>query len=103
MARLRQEPDPEVASCLIQALSVLGGREAVPVLIDMTRHADGYVRYDAVRALGKLRDPRAIPALEALLSDPTQPFRRNEDGVEFKIKQSVADVAAATLRQIQGC
>jgi HEAT repeat protein len=76
-------------------------REAVPVLIEMTGHLDAFVRQDAARALGELGDRRAIPALSALLSDHTKPYRRTENGSVSNI-HTVAQVARAALEQVQG-
>jgi HEAT repeat protein len=50
--QLRRETEVELLSCLVSALGNTGTREAVPALIEMTRHADGFVRQDTARALG---------------------------------------------------
>jgi len=46
------------------------GRPAVPALIEATRHRDPWARSWAGQALGQIGDPRAAPALKALLRDP---------------------------------
>jgi HEAT repeat protein len=97
---LRLETDVTAISSLIGTLGHSGDREAVPVLIEMTRHADAFVRQDAARALGKLKDRRAIPALSALLSDHTQPYRRTENGSVSNF-YTVAQVARTALDEVQ--
>jgi len=104
LASLRRETDPEVLCALVDSLGNLGNRDAAVALIEMTKHADAFVRQYAARALGKLRDRRAVSALEALLSDDTTPARRDEAGrVHTTSAYTVADVARAALRDVEGC
>ncbi len=98
---LRRETDVVSISSLVRTLGDSGDRAAVPVLIEMTRHADGFVRQDAAQALGRLRDRRAIPALSALLSDHTKPYRRTESG-SLSTVYTVAQVARTALEEVQG-
>ena len=96
---LEKETKAELVECLIKALGKLKDPRAVPVLMQMTTHADGFVRQNAARSLGKLGDKRAIPALNALLSDHVKPSRRNEnDSVVMSSTFSVADVAREALK-----
>jgi HEAT repeat protein len=97
---LRQETDVVAISSMVRTLGDSGDRAAVPVLIELTRHADAFVRQDAARALGTLRDRRAIPALSALLADHTQPYRRTESGSMSNV-YTVAQVARTALDEIQ--
>jgi HEAT repeat protein len=89
---LRRETEHVPIGGLISTLGKSGDRAAVPVLIEMTRHADAEVRQDAARALGKLGDRRAIPALSALLSDQTKPVSN---------VYTVAEVARTALEQMR--
>lgn len=57
----------------IQLLGLHGGREAVDALLVLLKHEDVFVRQRAVFALGDAGDPRALPALEFLLSDESDP------------------------------
>jgi HEAT repeat protein len=50
-----------------------GGADCVPGLIAALSDPDGHVRRIAARALGKIRDPRAVDPLAALVVDRTQP------------------------------
>jgi HEAT repeat protein len=96
---LRAEANLDVLACLVKTLGEIGDAEGVPALIEMTGHADAFLRQDAARALGKLADRRAIPALMALLSDRTKPYRRTEHGSSSNA-YTVAEVARAALAQI---
>ncbi len=99
---LRQEKDVQLLSCVVSALGSIGDPDAVPALIDMTCHTDGFVRQDTARALGKLGDVRAIPALEALLDDATEPVRRDEHGItQMSSTRSVADEARGALARLR--
>lgn len=100
IAMLEQETKVELVECLIGVLGKLKDLRAVPVLIQMTTHADGFVRQNAARSLGKLGDKRAIPALKSLLSDYVKPSRRNADnGGGMSSTYSVADVAREALNK----
>jgi HEAT repeat protein len=45
------------------------GAKAVDMLVGALRHANPQVRFHAVRALARVQDPKAIPALAAVLGD----------------------------------
>jgi hypothetical protein len=96
---LRRETDLTAISSLVRTLGDTGDPAAVPVLIELTRHTDAFVRQDAARALGKLRDRRAVPALSALLSDGTKPYRRTESG-SVSNAYTVSQVARTALDEI---
>ncbi len=85
LARLR---DPSALPALIEALqdsrwwyerekepedllnAILAfGSQAVPALLQIVEHPEQTVRRFAIMLLGKLRDPRAIPAIEIALYD----------------------------------
>jgi HEAT repeat protein len=97
---LRRETDLVAISSLVRTLGDSGDPVAVPVLIELTRYADAFVRQDAARALGKLRDRRAIPALSALLADGTKPYRRTESG-SVSNAYTVGQLARTALDEIQ--
>jgi len=57
------------------ALSELGDKRATPALLKLTRSHETYVRLEAVRALGQLRDPAALDTLMDIATDEnTEPF-----------------------------
>jgi HEAT repeat protein len=61
---------------IILALQRLGDRRAVTLLIDQLRQAESpTIRTALVQTLGKLGDPRAIPALRAALHDENHHVR----------------------------
>ena len=80
---LRLNPSPQASMPLIGMLSdrdaltrrlagdalVAIGGEAVPLLIEAMHQGDQETRIEAVRALAKIADPRAFPALFAALDD----------------------------------
>jgi HEAT repeat protein len=97
---LWRETDVVSVNYMVNTLGNMGDRAAVPVLIEMSWHADAFVRQDAAHALGKLRDWRAIPALMALLPDHTRPRRQDEHGTVSN-SYTVAQVARTALEQLQ--
>jgi HEAT repeat protein len=98
IALLEHETSLELIDCIIRVLGKLKDRRAVPALIELTNHKDGFVRQNAARSLGNLGDNRAIPALKALLSDQEKPSRRNEDNTGgMSSTYSVGHVAKEAL------
>jgi len=81
------------------AATVLGNtrdRRAVPSLIAALGHADPSTRFYAARALGKIGDERALPALENVRQhDHTREPRRTWR------RKSVSDVAAIAIERIR--
>ena len=80
---LRMRPSPEAGLALIgmlaekdaltrrlagDALAAIGS-QAVPQLLEAMQHGDQFVRIEAVRALAKIGDQSAIPALFEALED----------------------------------
>ncbi len=60
---------------IAEALGKLRAREAVPVLIQLTRSPDGFTQVAAVDALGEVGDPAAVETLAAIAtSDDAEPF-----------------------------
>lgn len=98
---LTTETELELLSSVAGALGNMGDRRAVAPLMELTRHADGFVRQDAARALGRIGDPAAIPALQALLQDHSHPMRVDTEGLtKATASRSVAQVAQMALDQI---
>ncbi len=67
LSRALQDPDSLVASLAANALISLGA-EAVPALLEALERGGSVARLEAARALGIIRDPRAIPALMKAIS-----------------------------------
>ena len=60
--------DEQLGSQIFSALVRLG-RAAVPALIDASKSHSTWMRWQAIRALGAIRDRRALPVLVGALSD----------------------------------
>jgi HEAT repeat protein len=71
---------------------ILLGKDAVPGLVSTLQDWDGPTRRGAAWVLGELGDPRAVPALVALLSDI--------QGGLFGPGDRVCDIAAEALEKI---
>ena len=63
-----KDPDPLAAKLAADALRAIG-EPAVPQLLELLDHSDHAVRLLLVRILAEIGDPRAIPALFAVLDE----------------------------------
>ena len=86
-------PDPSLAT----VLGNWGDRRAVEPLVAVMEHPDSHVRFYAARALGKLGDARALPALERALDNDIEPIT---DTQSLRGK-SVSYVAAKAIEKIK--
>jgi hypothetical protein len=60
----------------VAALGLLGDERAVPVLVEhLENEKDANLRFQIVKALGWLKSPKAVPALEKALKDPDEHVR----------------------------
>lgn len=79
------------------ALGRIGARAAVPSLLEVTKDnrssGDEWVRYGAIQALTRYREPQAVPYLIDRLSDTTTP-------ADFWPENRICDVAAGALARI---
>ena len=64
-------------------------KRAVPMLIKALKDKDAGTRIQAVKALGIIGDPSALPAVEKLVNDPDPNVRRK------------AQMAATLLKSLQ--
>jgi HEAT repeat protein len=62
------DADERMGSQIFGALVSLG-QVAVPVLLDFARSDSGWMRWHSIRALSRIRDPRALPVLVNALQD----------------------------------
>ena len=91
LSPLLDSPDPSIR--LIECLGHIGDKRLVPRFIELLGHEDESVRRFAAHALGRLGDPRALPALERPAdTDPHQ----YENGV-----YGVRKAAAEAIEKIQ--
>jgi HEAT repeat protein len=95
-----KDPLGTVRAAAVRAIGTLGESGDVPLLTQMLRtDEDPFVRLDAARSLGRLRDKRAVPALIEALQD--------EDPVVAAAAADVAvtvggpEAAEAMLRSLQ--
>jgi HEAT repeat protein len=72
---LTRDASWQVRAGAVEGLLRLGDASAIPLAIDLARHADPSVRGAVAQALSLTSDKRAIEALETLLQD-RQPFPR---------------------------
>ena len=69
--------DPRIRRYLAMVLGNLGDRRATPLLIDGLQHdTDVENRLYALMALGELRDPAAVPAIENAARDQERDLRK---------------------------
>ena len=68
LAALATEPDAGVRQAYTYALTLLGGREALPALEKAANQGHWYARQSALEALTMLGDAREQPALEKLMA-----------------------------------
>jgi HEAT repeat protein len=99
-ALLATERETRVIGNIIRALTAINDRDAVPALIDMTRHTFAGVRYDAAKALGTLGDRRAIPALTLLCDDTVRPEEWSRRGGHLW-PDRVCDQARRSLQSLE--
>jgi HEAT repeat protein len=85
----------------VRILGQLADPAAFGALLAETAATDAFTRLEAARALGALGDPRARPALKALLADTTKPERHDQDGMPSASSAwSVAQVARDALGRL---
>jgi HEAT repeat protein len=98
---LSTSSDPDLRTLTVRTLGQLADPAAFEPLLAETAATDAFTRLEAARALGALSDPRARPALKALLTDTTKPERHDQAGmVSVSSAWSVAQVAQDALRKL---
>lgn len=87
------DQDVRIASC--DAWSRRGGKEANRVLCELlTGDTDSDVRLAAARALGKLKDPDAVPALALALDDANA-------AIQYRAMQSLKAITGRDFKTVQ--
>jgi HEAT repeat protein len=69
LERAAAHPDPTVRADVVRHATRLGGRGGVRTLRDLLADADEPVRRAAVRAMGELAEPSAVPFLARILNE----------------------------------
>ena len=75
LSALQEKPEPGIVS----ALGVLGDPQAVPLLVPILKDDDVFLRGEAVTALGRIKDRRAVNPLINMLSDPAFQIGQGND------------------------
>jgi pilus retraction protein PilT len=66
---LLQDPDPDTRSGAMTVASVFDDVRIVPATIQLLKDSDWWIRISAADALGRLKDPRSVDPLIAILGD----------------------------------
>lgn len=80
---LARENDPLVVESILKMLGELGDPCVVSTLLDWTKAPDDFHRLDAMEALAKIGDERAVPIAQAMLREDREPVRREASGHEM--------------------
>jgi HEAT repeat protein len=84
-ARLAESKNPNARVQVVSALGRIGGTAALQAVIGALSDSHEWVRREAAVAIAELKDPRAVPALAAIVANP---------------KSDLRDVAATALMKI---
>lgn len=74
LAQLLEHDNDNVAVAAIEALGAIGGTVAVDALIRVVEQRRFFRTFPAMQILARTHDPRAVPALAALIQDETYRF-----------------------------
>jgi len=69
LAEALQHPEAWLRQHAIAGLTLSGDKRIVPVILDMLNDPEREVQKQAIQSLGKLKDERALPALQAIAID----------------------------------
>lgn len=89
---MKTDPDKTVRRRATSALRSVGGKSAVPALIEALKDPDLSVRFYAANSLGVFAGPEAIPALEAYARSAEKPSQKQaaERAIKFIRQRSSA-------------
>jgi len=77
---LSREKDVHVIGSILKTLGEFGDRNAVPALLEWSESEDDFHRLDAIEALVKIGDERALPQIVAMLGEHRRPERLDPHG-----------------------
>jgi HEAT repeat protein len=77
---LSQEQDRHVVACILKMLVEFADPSTVPALLEWAQHEDDFYRLEAIAALAKIGDDRAIPIVRAMLQEDRRAERRECGG-----------------------
>jgi HEAT repeat protein len=95
---LSREKDDLVVGSILKMLGEIGDASVVPSLLDWARSPDDFHRLDAIEALARIGDERAVPIAKALLREDRKPVRRNADGRISSI-HTIHDLVRKSLKE----
>jgi serine/threonine protein kinase len=70
LAELTDDPSPFVRRPAVRALGVWAGKDEVPALTKAIAHQDVFTRKEALKVIGKLRDPRTLEPVMHCFREP---------------------------------
>ena len=88
LAEALLSPNDWIREKAVFGLGVIGGEQATISLLEMLGDDADSVRKEAIAALAKLKDPRALPTLRAIASD------RSEREISRLARQAIAAIEA---------
>jgi len=94
-----REKDDLVVGSIIHMLKELGDSSVVPTLLDRARSGDDFHRVEAIEALAKIGDERAVPIAKAMLEEHRPPVRRDANG--FTRQSSVHSISELVRKSLK--
>jgi HEAT repeat protein len=77
---LAREKDALVIGSILKMIGEFGDPSTVPTLLGWTEAPDDFHRLDAIEALAKIGDERAVSVAQAMLREDRRPVRRRASG-----------------------
>jgi hypothetical protein len=104
---LAREKDALVIGSILKMLGEFADPSTVTSLLEWTRSADDFHRLDAIEALAKIGDERALPIAQAMLLENRPPVRRDASGgtssiytIRDLVRKSLQESPKRALRQL---
>jgi len=98
---LGKEQDPQVISSLLHLFGEVPDKSAVPALLKWAQSGDDFERLDAISALAKIGDDRAIPIAKAMLKENRRPERPDANQVTGQSHSQLFAPEAKNLKTIR--
>jgi HEAT repeat protein len=96
---LAREKDALVIGSILMLLGEFGDPSAVPSLLAWAESPDDFHRLDAIEALAKIGDDRAVPIAKAMLLEDRKPVRRDARG--FPKQSSVHSIGTLVRKGLR--
>jgi hypothetical protein len=95
---LAREEDALVIGSVLKMLGEFGDQSTVPTLLGWAEAPDDFHRLDAIEALARIGDERAVPIAQAMLREDRPPVRRHASGAMSSVC-TIRDLARKSLRE----